>query len=309
MSVPSICAVLPLFNHERYIADALQSVLVQTSPLDEIIVIDDGSTDSGFSVAKNMLEGDSRTILFRQENAGADAALNRGIGMSRCEYIAVLNTDDLFLPEKISRCREILTTRSGTECICGGLEMIGEHGETLTDGDAMKWLNQAIMFQNKCRNTAQGLLHDNYVTTTSNMVFSKKLWLQCNGFQKLRYCHDIDFLLTALAGHPVVIDSHYLHIRYRIHSSNTISENNRKLLLEIAAVMANALLENGRSFADFDNYPIDLLVLSEILKAKNNALLLCTLMAERAKFDDRTGFYEKLQQQPYAEELMRLFVA
>ena len=103
MNSPSISVVLPLYNHAQYIASSLQSILAQTSPVDEIILVDDGSTDEGLGIAKKIIKKDSRARIYSQKNLGADKALNRGIEESQSEFIAVLNTDDLFLPEKIER--------------------------------------------------------------------------------------------------------------------------------------------------------------------------------------------------------------
>ena len=126
MDNPSISVVLPLYNHAHYIASTLQSVLEQTSPVDEIILIDDGSTDNGFSVACEMLKNEPRATLLQQKNCGAEQTLNRAIERSQGEFIAVLNTDDLFLPTKIERCREIIGDNPEIDFICGGIGIIDE---------------------------------------------------------------------------------------------------------------------------------------------------------------------------------------
>ncbi len=307
MRNPTISAVLPLYNHERYIASALQSVFGQHSPVDEIILIDDGSQDNGYALAENLLAGDLRAKVFRQRNAGAHEALNKGIAAATGEFIAVLNTDDRFLPDKTGRCRKLLAEHPDAEMICGGIGMIDAEGDEISSGPAVDWLNRATSFRNKCRTLDQGLINNNYVISTSNMVFSRKLWESCGGFQKLRYCHDLDFILSALPGHKVIVDEEEKHIQYRIHTQNTISEDSYKLRLEIAAVMANAIITNGRNLVDFSDYPMDQLLLSEILKEKNNAGLLCALLLERSKYSNRSDFYLLLEDPGFSKSLLTHF--
>jgi len=307
MRNPTISAVLPLYNHERYISGALHSIFEQLSPVDEIILVDDGSGDNGFALAEKLLADDRRSRLFRQQNRGAHEALNRGIASAEGEFIAVLNTDDLFLPNKIGRCRKLLNEHPDAEMICGGIGMIDAEGDGISSGPVFDWLNRATSFKHKCRTLEQGLINNNYVISTSNMVFSRELWKSCGGFQKLRYCHDLDFILSALRDHRVIIDEEEKHILYRIHERNTISEDTDTLRLEVAAVLADAIFTNGKKIVDCADYPLDLLLFSEILKEKNNAGLLCALLLERGKYDKRSDFYALLDDPILCGALLRQF--
>ena len=308
MNSPSICVVLPLFNHAQYIASSLQSVLTQTSPVDEIILIDDGSTDDGFRIAQKILGNDSRATLFSQDNLGADKALNRGIEESKCEFIAVLNTDDLFVPAKIERCREIIKQHPEIDFISGNIGVISETGEQLSSGETVDWLNRAKDFNKKCSSLDLAFLNENYVTTTSNMVFSRELWRNCKGFQQLRYCHDLDFIVTALCNHGVMIDLECTHTLYRVHKKNTIKENIEKIRLEIAAVMANAMKTNSSRLINPENFSLDIALFTEMLKSKNNAELLCTLQTLRNNCADRTEFYALLKNPIIEQTLISSFI-
>ena len=308
MDNPSISVVLPLYNHAHYIASTLQSVLEQTSPVDEIILIDDGSTDNGFSVACEILKNEPRATLLQQKNCGAEQTLNRAIERSQGEFIAVLNTDDLFLPTKIERCREIIGDNPEIDFICGGIGIIDEKGERLSGGETVEWLRRAAAFQKKCRTLDLAFLNENSVTSTSNMVFSRELWRNCDGFQPLRYCHDLDFLLTALSDHGVMIDMEQTHILYRVHQYNTIKENVLKVRLEVAAVMANAMRSNSSRLLDAEHLSSDLLLISEIMRSKNNAALLSALQLLRNNCSDRHHFYTLLNNQKTSECLIKHFM-
>jgi glycosyltransferase involved in cell wall biosynthesis len=100
MNRPLISCIVPVFNGERYLGEALESILAQTYRLLEIIVADDGSTDGTAAVVATY--GDQVRYL-RQENAGPAAARNLGLSAVRGGFVAFLDADDLWHPEKLAR--------------------------------------------------------------------------------------------------------------------------------------------------------------------------------------------------------------
>jgi len=100
MTSPLVSCIVPVYNGERYLAETLDSILAQTHQPVEIFVIDDGSTDRTAAVAATF---GPRVQYFRQENAGEAAARNRGLSMAQSEYVAFLDADDLWHPEKLDR--------------------------------------------------------------------------------------------------------------------------------------------------------------------------------------------------------------
>ncbi len=112
MSCPPLVSVLmPTCNHGGYLRDSIQSVLDQAEVSLELIVIDDGSTDNTPAVAASF---GNAIRYYRQPNAGGAAALNHGLREARGEFIAVLDSDDLWLPGKLAR--QVRHLRENPEC-------------------------------------------------------------------------------------------------------------------------------------------------------------------------------------------------
>jgi glycosyltransferase involved in cell wall biosynthesis len=97
MSIPTVSVIVPAYNAERYLDEALESVLSQSFQDLECIVVDDGSTDSTSEIAARR----KRVRTLRQDNQGASAARNTGIRAARGEFLTFLDADDLWYPERL----------------------------------------------------------------------------------------------------------------------------------------------------------------------------------------------------------------
>ena len=128
MRLPLVSVIVPNYNYGRYLGGAIESVLAQSYPETEIIVVDDGSTDDSLNVL-HRYEG--RLRWMRQERQGVSTARNRGAQESRGELLAFLDADDLWHPKKLERQVERLTADNGLGLIHCGETVIDDHGRTL----------------------------------------------------------------------------------------------------------------------------------------------------------------------------------
>jgi glycosyltransferase involved in cell wall biosynthesis len=99
--MPKVSVVIPLYQTERFIAGAIRSVQAQSFSDFEILVVDDGSTDDGPAIAERM--GEPRLRVVRQENRGLAGARNSGVREAKGDYVAFLDADDLWTPDKLAR--------------------------------------------------------------------------------------------------------------------------------------------------------------------------------------------------------------
>ena len=298
----SIAVVIPLFNHAVYIGDAIASVLSQNDAVDELIVLDDGSTDDGFRIAEAALADRPHSIVRRQSNAGAHEAINRAIAETRSHYIAILNSDDIFERDKLARCRLLLRNDPSIDLIFGGITIMDTAGATITSGITVDWLRRGIAVLDDVGDLRLALMNENFAATTSNMMFSRRLWQRIGGFQSLRYCHDLDFLLSALTVGKVMFDRDMPHIRYRVHGSNTIKEELARVQVEIAAVLAVNLL--GESPAYTSN--ASLKRLHAILTAKELTEIMVVLGQLLKSGLNRVDLYRAIAEPPLRDTLLSL---
>jgi glycosyltransferase involved in cell wall biosynthesis len=127
MTAPLISVIIPNYNYARFLPEAIDSVLAQTYPNVEIIVVDDGSTDNSEEVLRGYGE---KLRWFRQSNKGVSAARNYGIEQSRGELLAFMDADDMWHPEKLERQARLFENPAIGMVYCG-LQYISAEGEPL----------------------------------------------------------------------------------------------------------------------------------------------------------------------------------
>lgn len=220
---PFVTVVIPSYNHEKYVAAAVDSCLSQTYTNLEVVVVDDGSQDNSVDCLRERYATDERVRIFTQAHKGAHAALNEGIRRASGEYIAVLNSDDLFDHRRIEvLLHEAQQFDGAGALVFSDLEFIDGDGHPAPEhqrADGYRALRQ------RCQKQAieSVFLVGNVAMTSSNLFFSKALFSAVGEFAALRYTHDWEWALRAtVQRRPIWVRENLLS--YRVHGSNTISE-------------------------------------------------------------------------------------
>ncbi len=132
-SEPLVSVVLPCYEAERFLAEALNSLLAQTYGRLEVLAIDDGSGDETLGILKEFAARDERVRVLRNpENQGVIRTLNRGVAEARGEIIARMDADDVAAPTRIERQVEVLARRPEIDLVGTGVEVVdGETGRRL----------------------------------------------------------------------------------------------------------------------------------------------------------------------------------
>ena len=221
---PEVSVIIPCYNSERFIRETLSSVLSQTFAAIEIIIIDDGSTDSTKEIIDSF--SDLRIKYFYKQNEGVSIARNRGIGCSKGKYIAFLDADDIWLPEKIERQVGKMEKEKSASLIYSGFYIIDDNGLVMdtfnreSSGDIIKDL----------------VLIGNTIGTSSGVLARREVFEDTGGFDpSLSTAADWDMWIRILNRYGIAYIDKPL-FKYRSHASgmhrniNIQEQDTRKIL-------------------------------------------------------------------------------
>jgi glycosyltransferase involved in cell wall biosynthesis len=184
---PLVSVVIPAFNAERFLGEAIESVLAQTYGPLETIVVDDGSTDGTVAVA-SAYEG---VTMIEQANAGPSAARNRGFAASRGDFIAFQDADDLMTPHKLEVQAGLLIGKAEVGCVLAEQELLVEPGAEMpfwVEGSKV----QAMMPPRPPELENEPLVHP------MSMVVRREVFELVGGFdESMRAAEDFDWMLRA----------------------------------------------------------------------------------------------------------------
>ena len=300
-----ISIIIPLYNHKKYIGFAIESVINQTYKNFEIIIIDDGSKDGSYDEALRYQEKYPGKIkLLKQENQGAHNTINMGISLATGKYVAILNSDDLFKEKKLERCINLMNKNNNADIIFGRVDFIDSNNNILKNGIPIDWQMRGMKFLEKSSLFLLSMLNENIISTTSNMFFRKSIISEKIKFYPLRYCHDLDFIISCAKKDKFYFDKDNFHISYRYHDSNTLKENIKNIQIEIAAVIGVSLAEMKTKIIDKKSENIK--YLAEFLNNKNISNAIIYFMMFYLENPNKDTFYEYIYKKENKEKLIGL---
>lgn len=218
-----VSVIIPCYNQGQFLGQAIESVLLQSYPLFEVIVVDDGSTDNTGEVACRY----SQARLIWQKHAGPSIARNRGLQDSKGSYLVFLDSDDRLLPDALS---------VGMRHLCDHAEcafVFGRHREIAADGRA---LAATSSFVNIEKDPYRQLLLYNCVYTPSTAMFRRALFDSEIGFDpRFGGAEDYDLYLR-IARKFRILAYDKIVAEYRRHDSNSTCDNAHMLKVCLAVM-------------------------------------------------------------------------
>ena len=210
-----VSVIIPTYNRENFIVNCVQSVRAQSSPACEIIVVDDGSIDRTYQNLKEIgfesLATDKPSLRYiYQENKGVSAARNLGIKEAHGEYIAILDSDDFWLPTKLERQVAVLVSNKAHVRLCHTDEIWLRNGKRVNPHEKHKKQGGEIFLN--CLKMC--------CISPSSVVLHKSVFDDFGVFdENLPACEDYDFWLRYCANEEVIFVNDHLIIKNGGHTN------------------------------------------------------------------------------------------
>jgi len=200
---PRFSVVVPVFNGEATVARAIDSVLAQTWPAHEIIVVDDGSTDG---TARRLGEYEGRVTCIRQRNAGVSVARNRGAEAASGDWLAFLDADDWYLPERLRWHADWIERDPGLDFLTGDYEYRRPDGSLIGRSMEQTQVGRRLLAQAGGRREIEMGLADfepfieHHFGDTHTLSLPRETFLALGGYPPGRaVCEDVNLLIRLCA--------------------------------------------------------------------------------------------------------------
>jgi glycosyltransferase involved in cell wall biosynthesis len=213
----SVAVVIPLYNGARWIEQAIRSVLSQTLSPDELIIVDDGSTDGGPAIVTRLAEGNPLVRLLRKENGGQSSARNFGVRHSNSNLIALLDQDDIWYRHHLEQLIKPFRRRRGIPLgwVSSDVDEVDETGG-LVNRRLLRKLGR-----NQPKTSLAQCLEENMFVLPTACLISREAFEKADGFdERLSGYEDDDFFLRLFrAGYDNIFIDEPLS-QWRIHRSS-----------------------------------------------------------------------------------------
>lgn len=228
MSDKQVSVIIPTYNSGNYIKDAVDSVLVQNYKNIEVIVVDDGSTDNTKGILSGYIERGEIHYSY-QDNAGLAAARNTGIAVSMGEFIALLDADDVWVSDKISRQVELITA-SSADMVFADFHNFTERGIIIENKNTEK-------IEDGLPVTFHMLFDINNFIYPSTALIRRDVFSECGFFDtSLNAVEDYDMWLRIARKFCIIGINEPLSL-IRIHESNMSKDISRMLDNELKVIL------------------------------------------------------------------------
>lgn len=241
MTLPLVTVAICTYNGERYLAATLDSVLAQTYPNMEVVIVDDGSRDGTISIIKQHAERDSRIRWFTRGNAGLPASRNYAFAQAQGEWIAIIDQDDLCYPERLARQVAVAAAYPSAGLIFCDTHHIDEMDQIIGNHLASFTLPDSFI----PKGLAANLLLTKGCYVDSEACFIKRSTVSQLGAldESLRYACDYEYFIRAGLGFDFAYTRDTLSA-WRVHPGQE-SATNRNRFKESRSVSGRYFLYTG----------------------------------------------------------------
>jgi glycosyltransferase involved in cell wall biosynthesis len=199
-----VSVVTAVYNGEEFIADCIESVIAQTYSDWEYIIVDDGSTDGTERIVAGYLS-DKRILYIKQENSGCSNARNRGIASAKGDYIAVLDADDLFYPQKLEKQVEYM--KSAPACIA-----LGSNADVIDAKGNIIFTSRQLQYDKQIKENLPVSPFYN-----SSILFRRTIFAKYKYEEKLKNAAEDGYLINQIADEGEFYNLPDVLIKYRIN--------------------------------------------------------------------------------------------
>lgn len=230
---PTIDVVIPTYNRRDLLPEAIASIKAQTLPVARIFIVDDGSTDGTIEWVRTLAQDDPAIELVEMQHGGANVARNAGIARARSEWVAFLDSDDAWEPEKLERQFALLEERPDLVGLFCGFRLVGIKVEKIH-----RPRDNPSLLDLRCAN---GL------GSTSGAVIRRSALQEATGFNpELPSCQDWDLWFRLRRIGPMGVARLPL-VRFNCGPHERITTNMNKVLSGHRAIFANLLADVERA--------------------------------------------------------------
>lgn len=267
---PLVSVLVPLYNHDKYIIKCMESILEEDYPNKEIIVIDDGSTDSSLKKLQEWSGKLDTTIpikIIHRENKGVTKTLNELISISHGEFICLLSSDDFILPGTIQKCLNYLSSNPSKLAVFADCVVVNKDDEIIYDS----CISGVYKGNKKCLENDVLRSYElifNWCVGGPSFFTNKKIYDVFGGYDTELSVEDWDFYLRILSKEALgFIDISFG--AYRFHGENTCRDP--KLSLSLHESQYKTIVKNIDKYTGLKKahlFALKLLVMGEIYKIK-----------------------------------------
>jgi glycosyltransferase involved in cell wall biosynthesis len=219
--MPLVSVVVTSYNHARYLSQAIESVLAQTLKDIEVVVVDDASRDESPAILQRY--ADRVKVIQHPTNRGTYASLNEGIGLTEAPYIAILNSDDLWLPEKLEKQVAVMQSDARIGLVHTAFRPID------ADGNPIEGNPLGVRFHPNPQGDLLTDLLTRNLFITSSVLFRRECLERCGWFEERLFgMGDWDMWLRIAEYYRIGYVPEVLTL-YRIHGQNTMYQRERML--------------------------------------------------------------------------------